>query len=39
MANRPVGADFFHADGQTDVTKLIESLFAILRKSLTRFKY
>jgi hypothetical protein len=39
MVIRPVGADLFHADGQTDVTNLIESLFAISLKRLTQFTY
>jgi len=39
MKISPVAADLFYADGQTNVTKLIESLLAILRKRLTLFKY
>ena len=40
MVIRPAeGAELFHADGQTEVTKLIESLFSILWKRLTRLEY
>jgi hypothetical protein len=39
MEIRPVGAELFHADGQTDVAELTESPFASLRTRLKRFKY
>jgi len=34
MKIRPVGIEFFHADGQTDKHKEATSLFAILRTRL-----
>jgi len=33
MKIRPVGAELFHADGQTDITKLVVA-FAILQTRL-----
>ena len=38
MNVRPVGVELFHADGQTDVTKLIVA-FAVFRTHLDRILY
>ena len=43
MKLRPVGAELFHADGQTDITKLIIALRNLTRvskkKAVTRYPY
>jgi len=36
MKIRPVGAEFFHADGQTDRYGETQSIFAILRTRIRR---